>query len=811
MFKNYLKIAWRNLLKNKGFTLINIVGLSIGVAACILISAYIIHESSYDKAVANSKNIYRLINRDIVDGRIDDGVHFSANMASTVAKDFAEVENAGRVMDNGLFYGAGSNEIRIEGQQVQQHEEGFTYADQSIVDIMDIKMVRGEASSALSEPFTLVISEKMAKKYFGELNPVGKSIYLNGNNDEPFRINGVMEDFASNSHMAYDFLITLSGVEFGEGEQTRWVQNNYQTYIKLRPEAQLQAFEDKMTKGIVNNYLKPAYDAGGYVLPDNYEETFFIKAQGLTDINLHSAHIDFQASKRNDIKIIWIFGIVALFILIIASINFVNLSTAKSANRAKEVGVRKVVGSSRNNLIGQFLTESVLITVIAFAIGILLSWAMLPLFREMSGKALYLPWSSPFFIPIVLLASVGVGILAGLYPSFYLSRFKPAAVLKGTISKGAKSNSLRSGLVVFQFTISIVLIIGTLIVNQQIDFILNSKVGFEKDQVLQVYGTNMLGDRVSTFKEELKGINGVSNATISGFLPIEGTKRNGNSFVNEGRAGLDETVGSQAWAVDEDYLSTLGIKLVEGRNFEVGRSSDSLATVINQAMVKGLNLENPIGKRINRYGTLYEVIGVVEDFNFNTMRQEVQPLCFFLLRSPSIISVKASTADMPLLLKSIEDKWKQFMPNQSLRYAFMNETFAQMYDSVSRIRSIFLSFATLAIFVACLGLFALSAFLVEQRKKEISIRLVLGASFQSIYKLLSINFLKLVGISILIAVPIGWYTMNRWLEDFAYKISIGWEIFAGAAIIALIIAIVTISYQSIGAALVKPLKSLRTE
>ncbi len=811
MFKNYFKIAWRNLLKNRGFTFINIVGLSIGVAACILISVYIIHESSYDKAVANSENIYRLINRDIVDGRIDDGVHFSANMASTVAKDFAEVESAGRIMDNGLFYGAGSNEIRIEGEQVQQHEEGFTYADQSIVDIMDIKMVRGEASSALSEPFTLVISEKIASKYFGESNPVGKSIYLNGNNEEPFRINGVMENFASNSHMEYDFLITLSGVEFGEGEQTRWVQNNYQTYIELRSDAEVSSFEDKMTSSIVNNYLKPAYDAGGYVIPDNYEETFFIKVQGLTDINLHSAHIDFQSSKRNDIKIIWIFGIVALFILIIASINFVNLSTAKSANRAKEVGVRKVVGSSRNSLIGQFLTESVLITVIAFAIGILLSWIMMPLFREMSGKALHLPWLSPLFIPIVLLASIGVGILAGLYPSFYLSRFKPAAVLKGTISKGAKSNSLRGGLVVFQFTISIILIIGTLIVNQQINFILNSKVGFEKDQVLQVYGTNMLGDRVTTFKKELQGINGVSNATISGFLPIDGTKRNGNSFVNEGRAGLDETVGSQAWNIDEDYLPTLGIKLVEGRNFEVGRSSDSLATVINQALVEGLNLENPIGKRISRYGTLYEVIGVVEDFNFNTMKQEVQPLCFFLSRSPSIISIKASTADMPLLLKTIEGKWKQFMPNQSLRYAFMNETYAQMYESVSRIRTIFLSFAILAIFVACLGLFALSAFLVEQRKKEISIRMVLGASFQSIYKLLSLNFLVLVGVSILIAIPIGWFAMNRWLEDFAYKISIGWEIFAGAAIIALIIAIVTISYQSVGAALIKPLKSLRTE
>mgnify|MGYP000542496819 FL=1 len=304
MFKNYLKIAWRNLLKNKGFTFINIVGLSIGVAACILISVYIVHESSYDKSVTNSENIYRLINRDIVDGRIDDGVHFSANMAPTVAKDFAEVQNAGRIMDNGLFWGAGSNEIRIEGQQMQQHEEGFTYADQSIIDIMDIQMVHGEASSALSEPSTIVISKSISEKYFGPANPVGKSIFLNGNNELPFRINGVMEDFASNSHMDYDFLITMSGVEFGEGEQTRWVQNNYQTYIQLRADADIQAFENKMTRGIVDNYLKPAYDAGGYVTPDNYEEVFFIKVQALTDINLHSAHIDFQSSKRNDVKII---------------------------------------------------------------------------------------------------------------------------------------------------------------------------------------------------------------------------------------------------------------------------------------------------------------------------------------------------------------------------------------------------------------------------------------------------------------------------------------------------------------------------
>jgi len=811
MFKNQLKIAWRNLLKNKGFTFINVVGLSIGVAACILISVYIVHESSYDRAVSNSENIYRLINRDIIDGRIDDGVHFSANMASTIANDYPEVQHAGRIMDNGLFYGAGSNEVRIEGQQRQQHEEGFTYADQSIIDIMDIELIHGEASSALSEPFTVVISEKMAKKYFGKSNPVGKSMYLNGNNDDPFRINGVMEDFASNSHLDYDFLITMSGVEFGEGEQTRWIQSNYQTYIKLREDADVFAFEDKMSTGIIENYLKPAYKVAGYVIPEDFREKFFITVQSLTDINLHSAHIDFESGKRNDIKIIWIFGVVALFILIIASINFVNLSTAKSANRAKEVGVRKVVGSSRKSLIGQFLTESILITLIAFGIGILLSWVMMPLFREVSGKALYLPWSSPLFIPIVLLASIGVGTLAGLYPSFYLSRFKPASVLKGTVSKGAKSNNLRSGLVVFQFTISIVLIIGTLIVNQQIDFILNSKVGFEKDQVLQVYGTNMLGNQITTFKEELKGINGVSNATTSSYLPLEGTTRNGNSFVNEGRDGLDETVGGQAWNIDEDYLPTLGIKLVEGRNFELGRSTDSLATIINQAMVKGLNLKDPIGKRISRYGTLYEIVGVVEDFNFNSMKQEVQPLCFFLRPSLSIVSVKTSTADIPTLLKSIENKWTQFMPNQSLRYAFMNESFAKMYESVSRIRTIFLSFAILAIFVACLGLFALSAFLVEQRKKEISIRMVLGASFQSIYQLLSVNFLKLVGIAILIAIPIGWFAMTRWLEDFAYKITIGWELLLVAACISVIIAITTVSYQSIRAALTQPSEGLRTE
>lgn len=811
MFKNHIKIAWRSLLKNKGFTAINIVGLSTGVAACILISVYILHEVSYDKHVPNSSNVYRMTGTYVEDGRVDSGIHFSAITASTVLADFPEVENSGRLMANGLFYGAGSNQIRIDGRPTQHHEEGFTYADQSIIDIMGIPMAYGEASSALSEPKTIVISKSISNKYFNNESPIGKVLYLNGNNDDPYRINGVMEDFPGNSHLEYDFLISLKGVEFGEGEQTRWFQNNYFTYLVLKPGTDVSAFESKMSNTLIHKYMKPAYLAAGFVQGETLEDKLSMKLQSLTDINLYSSHIDYESSYRNDIKIIWIFGVVALFILLIACVNFINLSTAKSANRAKEVGVKKVVGSSKRHLIGQFLTESALLSLFSFAIGLLLAWLLMPVFRNMSGKMLSLPLSSISFLSIILVSAIAVGILAGLYPSFYLSRFRPIAVLKGKISSGSKSSSLRSGLVVFQFTISIILIIGTLIVNQQMNFILNSKIGFEKDQVIQLYGTDILGEKVAVFKDELKNIPGISNVSISDYLPIEGTKRNGNSFVNEGRDNIDETIGGQAWPIDEDYLETLGMKLVAGRNFSEEITSDENATIINQTMVKKLNLQDPIGKKISRYGALYEVIGVVEDFNFNTMKQEVQPLFFFRGVSPSIVSVKVKTADVSTLLKTIENKWTQFVPNMAFRYAFMNDSFAKMYTNVNRIQTIFLSFAILAILVACLGLFALSAFMVEQRKKEISIRKVLGASIKNIYSLLSINFLKLVAGSIIMAVPIGWYMMDRWLEDFAYRINLDWAIFIASGLIALIIAIVTISYQSISAAYIQPLKSLRTE
>ncbi len=811
MIRNYFKIAWRNLIKNKGFTIINIVGLSIGVAACILISLYIVHESSYDKYVPNSDNVYRMTGEFIEDGRVDGGIHFSANTARTLLADFDEVENAGRLMDNQLFYGAGSNDIRFDGEAMQHHEKGFAYADESMIDIMGIQMLYGNAKSALSKPKTVVISETMANKYFNGENPIGRIMYLNGNTEDPFKIDGVMKDFASNSHLSYDFLITLTDVEFGDGEQTRWFQNNYYTYLVLRPDTDIAVFEDKMSNTLIHKYLKPAFINSGFVMGETLEDKLSFYLQRLTDINLHSTNIDFESSFRNDIKIIWIFGIVALFILVIASINFVNLSTAKSANRAKEVGLRKVVGSTRAQLVGQFLAEAVLIALIAFIIGVFLSSLLMPLFRDMSGIDLIMPWSSLGFLPVILLAAILVGILAGLYPSFYLSKFNPVNVLKGTLSTGSKSGGLRSTLVVFQFTISIILIVGTLIVSQQMNFILNSKVGFEKDQVVQIYSTNILNDKVETFKEELKKLPGISNVTISDYLPIEGTKRNGNSFVKEGRDNIDETVGGQAWVIDEDYLETIGITLSEGRNFIADRASDEQAVILNQKMVQKLNLEDPIGKRISRYGQLWEVIGVVEDFNFNSMKETVQPLCFFKGISPTITSVKMSTEDVSEVLASMEAKWGEFVPDMAFRYEFMDASFAKMYRNVSQIKAIFTTFSVLAIFVACLGLLALSAYMVEQRRKEMSIRKVLGASVQIIFRLLTKNFLILVIIALFVAVPIAYYLMKTWLQDYEYRIDMSWSVFAVAGIIAIAIALVTVSYHAMKSAVVNPAEHLRGE
>jgi putative ABC transport system permease protein len=502
---------------------------------------------------------------------------------------------------------------------------------------------------------------------------------------------------------------------------------------------------------------------------------------------------------------------VAIFILAIACINFLNLSTAKSANRAKEVGLRKVIGSQRGSLINQFLTESILYSVLAFVIGFVLACIGLPFFNQMAGKSLSMPYQEWWMIPVFIGAALFIGLLAGIYPSFYLSAFKPIQVLKGQLSRGSKNAGLRSTLVVFQFTTSIILLIGTVIIYRQMQYILHTKVGFDKDQVVLIQGTNTLRKQTDALKSELLKLPQVKNVTVSGYMPVKGTKRDGNPFWKEGKTKEDASVGGQKWYVDDSYIPTLGIKMIAGRNFSPQMPTDSQAAVINQAMASKLGYKDAIGQKITNNWETFTVIGVIEDFHFESMKQEIQPLCLALGRSSDVVAVKIRSADVKEALAGIKNIWKGFAPNQPIRYTFMDESFANMYADLERTGLIFTSFSVLAIIVACLGLFALAAFMAEQRNKEISIRKVLGATVPGLFMLLVRNFLKLIIISLIIAVPVGWLLMQKWLQDYTYRISITWDVFLIAGLIILFIAVATICSQAIRAAIASPIKSLRSE
>jgi putative ABC transport system permease protein len=713
-------------------------------------------------------------------------------------------------MDAPLFDKAGSNQVRAVGVKQNTFEKGFSFADQDILDILQVPMIYGDRAHALSEPHTMVISKSKADKYFPNQNPVGKMMILNNDTKNPYKIGGVMQDFPTTSHLHYDFLLTLTGHQFWDGEQTTWLASNYPTYVLLKPGTDPAKFQSKL-KLIMTKYFIPILKENGEKIAETLEANSKILAQPITDVHLYSAGIDDRLEK-GDIKFVWLFGAIAVFILVIACINFINLSTAKSANRAKEVGLRKVVGCDRTGLLKQFLTESLLFSVLSFILGFVIAGLLLPYFNTVAGKSLTTPWTAWWLLPIMIAAAIIIGVVAGLYPSFYLSSFKPISVLKGQLSRGSKNSILRNGLVVFQFTTSIILIIGTLVIYNQTHFLLNRKIGFDKDQVLLVHGTNTLDNKIGSFKNELLKSSEVKTVSVSDYLPVSGTKRDGNTFYNEEKKKEDIGVFSQKWQVDYDYLETMGMHIAEGRYFSKEMSSDSAATVINKTMAEKLGLKNPVGKSIENGWQKFMVIGVLDDFNFETMKQNVMPLCLVLGKyNSSIISVKISGTDTKSVIGYIGSVWKSFSPEQPFRYTFLDESFANMYADVQRTGSIFTSFAVFAIIIACLGLYALSAFMAEQRTKEIGIRKVLGASVNNITTMLSGNFVKLIAIAIVIASPIAWWAMTRWLQDFAYRISIDWSFFVIASGLVLLIAMFTVSFQSIKAAVANPVKSLRTE
>jgi len=812
MLKNYLMISWRNLLKQKMYSFIKIGGFAIGVAACLLIALFIKDELSYDKHYANSRQLYRVLAVITENGDLRKGVALPAPMASAIEQEFPEVVHAGRYNNSELF-GAGASEVRAANNADNAYDEGFVYFDQSLIDMFQLKFVYGNPTKALSQPGSIVITKRKADKYFPNENPVGKALVVNNQVDKPYTIGGVIEDFKTTSHLQFDFLIGMEGHEFWNGEQKSWGASNYATYFQLKEGTDVKSLETKISDEVIGKYFIPGMIAGGQ--SESEVKKFFkekkahLELQPIEKIHLFSEDVT-DNLRYGDIRVVWMFGGVALFILLIAAVNFINLSTAKSANRAKEVGLRKVVGSLRGDIINQFLSESVMFSILSFVLGLIISTLMLHYFNSISGKTISIPWGEWWFVPSLLGLSVLIGSIAGIYPSFYLSSFKPIHVLKGKLTQGTKSSPLRSSLVIFQFTISIILLIGTMVIEKQMNFILNKKIGFDKEQVLLIQGTGTLGAHVVAFANELREAPQVVDVSAGDFLPVRGSKRNGNSFWNEGRRNIDPNVSSQFWSVDQFYLHTLGIKLAEGRNFNRDLASDSSAIIINQKMAKELG-GDMLGKRITNYAGVWAVIGIVEDFHFESLREGIRPLALVMGSEASVLAVKLQAGDVSERIQSITHVWNKFAPHQPIRYSFLDERYAAMYSDVQRMGKIFTGFSILAIVVACLGLFALSAFMVEQRSKEISVRLVLGASLNSVFQLLTWDFLRLVLISIIIATPISWYLMSRWLEDYVYRTTIGWDVFVVSGLASILIALFTISFQSIKAAVMSPMKGLRSE
>lgn len=705
-----------------------------------------------------------------------------------------------------------------KGSQYIQ-EEKVAHADSTLFTVFTLPVIAGDPTIALNEPNTVVITASTAKKYFGTTDVLGKNIETDENNSTLYKITAVIKDIPHNSHFNFDFIFSMDNVQYPWGN---FLSHNFQTYILLKEGTDYKAFERNLD-AVVNKYVLP--QAKQFMNIGSMDE--FKKAGNkleyslmpLTDIHLHSDRFP-ELGVNGNIQYVYIFSAVALFVLLLACVNFMNLSTARSAKRAKEVGIRKVLGTEKSSLIGQFLTESTLMAFISLVLAIGLAWLCMSYFNTLSGKHLSISdLLQPKYFSILLLLPLVVGLLAGAYPAFYLSSFTPITVLKGKLNTGFKKSSLRNVLVVFQFATSIVLIVGTIIVYRQLNFIQTKKLGFSKDQVLVVNGTGGLGKNTVAFKEEISKMSGVSGAAFAGYLPVSNSSRSDNSYSKEAVMDAKNGLNMQTWVIDYDYIPLLGMEIIKGRNFSKDFGADSSAVIINETTAKTLGYENPVGKKIYTYFQdqfstkliSYEIIGVVKNFHYESLKQQVAPLCFRLGKSDWVTAFKVSTTDIRGLVKNIESKWKEMAPAMPFSYQFLDESFDNMYRVEQRTGQLGLSLAIVAILIASLGLFGLATYMAEQRIKEIGVRKVLGASVTNITTMLSKDFIKLVLLSAIIAFPLSWWAMHQWLQDFAFRVDISWWIFALAGIIAVLIAVLTVSSQAIKAALSNPVKSLRTE
>ncbi len=801
MIKNYLKTAWRNIRKNKLFSFINVLGLAIGIVTFFIIMLYVQDELSYDKFNHHADRIARVIfQAEINGGKINEAIVMPP-VAAAMKKDFPEVEDATRMVAMGY-------------PKIAYHEKKFkndrvAMADPNFLSIFTFPLVDGDVATVLSQKNSLVISQTAAEKYFGEEHATGKMLKLD---DEVYTVTGVMKDMPSNAHFHFDILLSMTGSK--DAMSDSWMTGNFYTYLLLKPGAERKQVEARLP-AMVERYMGPQIQQKMGLSLEQFRTNgnrLGFALQALTDIHLKS-NTSNELEPGGNIMYVYIFSGVAVFMLIVACINFVNLSTAGASRRAREVGVRKVVGSDRGQLMVQFLCESVLITFFALLIAYIVLQIALPLFNDISGKSLYITWK-----PTLAFIGLGVivGLIAGCYPAFYLSSFKPVLVLKGRIANKPKSIGLRSGLVIFQFFISVFLIIGTMVAYQQMKYIQRMDIGYNRQHLLVIPNSGALGGNEQAFREDMLRNPMVANATLSWFKPAGPTDYNNALGYPLGDDKL--LVNGVDFRIDDQYIPVMGMKMAAGRNFSHRFSTDSSAIILNETAVKamGWTSESAIGETVVIQNSPrgqhfpYQVIGVVRNFNFKSLHEAISPLYMTYFPQGGLI-FKLNTGDTQALLAEMKTAWDAYQTEEPFTYSFMDDLFNSAYAAEQKTADVLNIFSVLIIFVACLGLFGLVTYTAEQRTKEIGIRKVMGASAVQVVQMLSGAFLKLVVIASCIAFPAAWWGMNKWLQNFAYRIEIQWWVFALAALLSIAIALLTISFQAIKAAISNPVKALRSE
>jgi ABC-type antimicrobial peptide transport system permease subunit len=784
MFKNYLKIALRNLINQKAYSFINITGLAVGMACFILILLWVQDELSYDRFHENTENLYRVVDHEKYSN--GEELYFTSNPAvlgPILKEEYPEILEFARFI-------RGRNIITHYGEK-RINDDGFAFADPSFFSLFTFPLVEGDKENVLSGPYSLVISEETARKYFGEKNPIGKTIRIDNRLD--FKISAVAKNVPANSHLQFKFLAPFTTIkEFG-GELEGWNSFAYATYILL----------DKN-----GDYREVSRKIEDVVRQRDEKSIVSLSLQSIKDVHLYSSHI-WGLGGDGDIKYVYIFSIIAVFILLTACINFMNLATARSARRAKEVGLRKVVGAAREEIIFQFLGESILIAFIALSFSIALVDLMLPYFNSLSGKQLDLTVGGNFNIIIMMLGTViATGIIAGSYPALFLSGFQPVTALKGALNLGVKGSAFRKILVSFQFVLTIVLIIGTLVFNRQLHFIRNQKLGFNEEFVLSITLKGDLTQKTGFLKNELMRNGDIVNVSAVSDLP---TRIRVSMIVDEweGR-DADEQYLSHLFYADQDFPNTMQMEMVQGRFFSEDIASDTAnGVVINEAALGVMGMDSPVGKNIFEKR---EIIGVIKDFHFSSLHHKISPLVIaYSDRDFRFLMVKLKPGDISRAVNSLESTWNSVAPEFPLEFQFLDEHIDMLYRADRRIEKIVNTFTVLALFIACLGLFGLVSFVASQRTKEIGIRKVLGATIPGIFVLLSKEFIKWVLMANIIAWPIAYYFMNKWLGEFAYRIDLSIWLFVFSGGLALVIALATVSYQAIKAAIANPVEALRYE